>query len=237
MNRAFAGLLAILALWASPASAATYVLHLTGVITEQALPDPTYIGLSVGSIVLVSAVADDRHVRFEDGHFVFSAWRPELNSHGFFSPTPLPTSGAQHFRIEAGPYIWGASGDHNDGFFGEPSIAFSLGQILTLNAYKLYGPAGAMMSGQFFGGINETPEDFNIRTASDYTYIYSPGFNGRWLLDSSSVEIIGMPVGPSVPEPATWWMMILGIGLLGAALRRRGSQASRRDDIETVLGS
>jgi len=30
---------------------------------------------------------------------------------------------------------------------------------------------------------------------------------------------------PAVPEPATWAMMIVGFGLMGAALRRRGSGA------------
>jgi hypothetical protein len=27
--------------------------------------------------------------------------------------------------------------------------------------------------------------------------------------------------GPDMPEPATWWMMILGFGLIGVALRRQ----------------
>lgn len=32
--------------------------------------------------------------------------------------------------------------------------------------------------------------------------------------------------GPAVPEPATWAMMILGFGLVGGALRRKGARAA-----------
>jgi len=45
---------------------------------------------------------------------------------------------------------------------------------------------------------------------------------------------IGPPTGPpvtppltSVPEPGTWGLMIIGLGLAGAALRRRGAAAAR----------
>jgi PEP-CTERM motif len=39
----------------------------------------------------------------------------------------------------------------------------------------------------------------------------------------AGVQIIGTstPVGPAVPEPATWGMMLAGFGIVGAAMRRR----------------
>ena len=40
----------------------------------------------------------------------------------------------------------------------------------------------------------------------------------RWLTDGSVSAVAG---GGSVPEPATWAMMIAGFGVVGAAMRRR----------------
>ncbi|MDR6788218.1 hypothetical protein J2Y58_001576 [Sphingomonas sp. BE138] len=51
-------------------------------------------------------------------------------------------------------------------------------------------------------------------------------------LDSSSFQVnLNAPVTPptgAVPEPATWAMMILGFGVVGAALRRRKTAAVSR---------
>lgn len=38
---------------------------------------------------------------------------------------------------------------------------------------------------------------------------------------SDTLSIVRRPVSPSVPEPATWLMMILGFAMTGGALRRR----------------
>lgn len=49
----------------------------------------------------------------------------------------------------------------------------------------------------------------------------SPGF------DVSYVQVLPGSVGPAVPEPATWALMIAGFGLAGAGLRRRaGGEAA-----------
>jgi hypothetical protein len=39
--------------------------------------------------------------------------------------------------------------------------------------------------------------------------------------NQSQVFLLGNAAGGGVPEPATWAMMILGFGMIGAALRRR----------------
>lgn len=50
---------------------------------------------------------------------------------------------------------------------------------------------------------------------------------GTGYLDLRQVKLGGLtPVSP-VPEPATWAMMILGLGFIGAALRRRQKTAVR----------
>lgn len=82
------------------------------------------------------------------------------------------------------------------------------GDISTLSAIAFSGFSRfsfAPVTGpNFIGGVNFSPETFS-----------TAGFdvNGNLVLN---------PTGPGgVPEPATWMSMILGFGLLGAALRRR----------------
>jgi hypothetical protein len=49
--------------------------------------------------------------------------------------------------------------------------------------------------------------------------IFGPTFNpGAVLLDNVNYSLVGSHV---VPEPATWAMLIVGFGMLGAAMRRR----------------
>lgn len=50
--------------------------------------------------------------------------------------------------------------------------------------------------------------------------------------DLGGGQIVNFAFGtaaPGVPEPATWAMMILGMGVAGAAMRRRSRQTSRVD--------
>jgi hypothetical protein len=49
---------------------------------------------------------------------------------------------------------------------------------------------------------------------------HGPGSENRGL-DNISFTISDLPAGPSVPEPASWAMLIAGFGLVGAAMRRR----------------
>jgi PEP-CTERM motif len=45
--------------------------------------------------------------------------------------------------------------------------------------------------------------------------------------NQSQVFLLGGGAGGGVPEPATWAMMIMGFGMIGAALRRRRQQSSK----------
>jgi PEP-CTERM motif len=49
------------------------------------------------------------------------------------------------------------------------------------------------------------------------------GPNGNGISTSGSTAIDNLTIGNAVPEPATWAMMIVGFGLIGAAARRRQS--------------
>lgn len=54
--------------------------------------------------------------------------------------------------------------------------------------------------------------DYMTSTYDRYTYLYAYSYNGSW---------VSPPPPPAVPEPATWAMMIAGLGTVGYAMRRR----------------
>ena len=60
---------------------------------------------------------------------------------------------------------------------------------------------------------------FRIGGGSPGTALYAPDDRGV-LIDEIALDIT-TPGGGAVPEPATWAMMLMGFGGLGAALRRR----------------
>jgi len=74
--------------------------------------------------------------------------------------------------------------------------------------------------------------DFVAVKAADYFVLYQidPASSGTWDTldipfkknphDLSHLLFFGSPTG-AVPEPATWGMMILGLGLIGGVMRRR----------------
>jgi hypothetical protein len=52
---------------------------------------------------------------------------------------------------------------------------------------------------------------------------FGPGGNGITTNGSTAIDNLTIGVSGAVPEPATWAMMIVGFGLIGAAARRRQS--------------
>lgn len=74
------------------------------------------------------------------------------------------------------------------------------------------------------GGFNE----FAFRgISSDSANIYGLRFGGSYILVTGTAD--GTLPNPSVPEPASWAMMIAGFGLAGGLIRRRS--AARRTDV------
>ena len=98
-------------------------------------------------------------------------------------------------------------------------------------ATSLFGGAGAFLDVSAGGSDLAlhgtlpayTLYSFNfVGTGSDTLSIGAANSQGYYYVDGVSVE--GLSAG--VPEPATWAMMLVGFGGLGAAIRRRRSQAA-----------
>jgi hypothetical protein len=91
-----------------------------------------------------------------------------------------------------------------------------------------WSPLGSY-SGQCWGpGCGLTgwiKSDYTVATAGNYKLVFGVTNWGDTIYDTglafSGLNIGGVPIEDSVPEPAVWWMMIIGFGALGAALRSR----------------
>lgn len=116
------------------------------------------------------------------------------------------------------------------------------GSYVTVDVSALFG---LVSSAQFFMGSTTAGEVWNLygcntSDCSDYTYLFSgtdelvlndlPSWGSYdfygWQADDDgsgrgNVLLGGLSLTPSVPEPGTWAMMLLGFGAAGVAFRRR----------------
>jgi hypothetical protein len=76
-------------------------------------------------------------------------------------------------------------------------------------------------TGTLVGGGTVT-QTFDVSNASFQTYLFSGGFSGltslSWTATTETPQFANINVS-TVPEPATWAMMLVGFGGLGAMLR------------------
>ena len=139
------------------------------------------------------------------------------NDNGFATPNPLENpsdiaSGTRNVSfVDSGPNDHGA-------FFTFGFGALAAGESKTFNIF--YGATASEASAlSALGTVGA--EVFSLgqsssggqMTGSPATYIF--GFSG----------VGGAPVIPAVPEPETYAMLLAGLGLLGAAARRKKTQA------------
>lgn len=101
-------------------------------------------------------------------------------------------------------------------------ISFDWGTIDDYNTFALLDQAGnafyTLTGSQFLNGANGTAGS-RITLASADAGIYGL----RLFSSAPAFEVDNVTFSGAVPEPATWAMMILGFGLVGAAMRRRSS--------------
>lgn len=104
---------------------------------------------------------------------------------------------------------------------------FSLDSLEAADTYNAGGASEFLFT--FFDGVRESTElvtldrlrgletlDFNRQRLEWFSYTQVGG--GGIQIDN---VVLGAPVVSAVPEPATWAMMILGFGGVGAVLRNR----------------
>ncbi|MBB3348836.1 PEPxxWA-CTERM sorting domain-containing protein [Sphingomonas sp. BK069] len=114
--------------------------------------------------------------------------------------------------------------------FGPTDVfAFVLGSLdrynqLTLkfadSTSRVYN-GGEIVGGESYAAGNQAAASSNGTVS--YTVNGGPAIIGAvFKSDTNSFEFDNLATGgPAVPEPATWGMMILGFGAIGAAMRRR----------------
>ena len=137
------------------------------------------------------------------------AARPAFGSTGNYGAVlGEPTDGSAHFAF--GP----------TGSFG-----FTLGSLDTYNALQLFFDdlsSVTLTSGQIINGMSFPSGNQSSNNSNGFVRIYGVGANlvgATFKSTSNSFEFDNLATG--VPEPTTWAMMILGLGVAGAAMRRR----------------
>lgn len=97
------------------------------------------------------------------------------------------------------------------------------GQWITSNA------AGTAGSGIAFGvGTLANAQKGALTTIFDVNFMQTTANAESQALTRNLIGYVGNQVNPSVPEPATWAMMIMGFGAVGATMRRKRVNTSVR---------
>lgn len=85
-----------------------------------------------------------------------------------------------------------------------------------------------VLAGTFAKGTGQAlaGESFDVAGAARYVRLSLSGNHQQWpeTYGYAPVGLSEVRFSSAVPEPATWAMMIMGFGLAGAALRRRGGR-------------
>lgn len=98
------------------------------------------------------------------------------------------------------------------------------GLSITIDGQTFTAAPGAVSAVQFLNGqiwditfaqeIGSSPSRYDLQMTSGYQFSYNNE-------QSNAYGTITAKLASAVPEPATWAMMIVGLGLAGALLRRR----------------
>jgi len=103
-------------------------------------------------------------------------------------------------------------------FMGSTTGGFPAGEQWIVYGSNSAG-CGWFCAGASVNGFDENTHDlFNFGTYKYYDF-YSLGTSGNGA--PGNVLLGGLVLTPSVPEPGTWAMMLLGLGAIGAAMRRK----------------
>ncbi|MEP6784734.1 MAG: PEPxxWA-CTERM sorting domain-containing protein [Sphingomonadales bacterium] len=122
------------------------------------------------------------------------------------------------------PYSVGGSTD-NDAFVSYATLngAFAL-DLSTLSLSNSVFTTLNSNGKNYQGSGSGTITNFNTGTSSGNVWVIGAarsGAVGYWDNNIDGFKVGSINVTASVPEPATWAMMISGFGMVGASMRRR----------------
>lgn len=199
------GLVAALACSAAVPASAAYIVD----ITQQG---NNVVATGSGSISLVGLTSPGSGFGggyIDADHAELTVGTGQTNA---YSTTVLvgPTSfGTQHYK--AADSSTGAIVGVN----ARPSMISAVDFIIVPFQYQ----SGADLGTSTSTYLNTTFADLGLTAGSSYTWTWGIGADR----DSFTINVLS----GAVPEPATWALMILGFGLVGAAMRRRSAPAVR----------
>jgi hypothetical protein len=111
-------------------------------------------------------------------------------------------------------------------------ISLYIGSLDSYNSITFTGPGGVSYTGTQLGLVSGAANGNQTAANTNglFTFQFSSPITGVILSSSqNSLEIADIYAGAAVPEPATWAVMLVGFGGIGAAIRR-----SRRKQLATA---
>jgi hypothetical protein len=163
-----------------------------------------------------------------------------LSPYGATVFAPNPYDGNGYFGIGVSPASLTLAGANGAMF---SSISFFVGTLDSYNIVDLLDTAGNVIGSyngvQMYDQNGALPPTGNIASSAINRRITFTGTNGttyggiRFANSGKSNQAFEFdnvsftaPVAAAVPEPATWAMMLIGFGAIGAAVRRRRNVGS-----------
>ncbi len=102
-----------------------------------------------------------------------------------------------------------------------------IGLSATSDAVNIYNASGVLQANVKFGASDSASPyqsfDNAVGLSGTITQLSAVGINGAFVAANSPVEIGSPGTIAAVPEPATFALMLMGLGLIGAAARKRQS--------------
>ncbi|MDB5266075.1 MAG: hypothetical protein JWM39_788 [Parcubacteria group bacterium] len=158
-----------------------------------------------------------------------------LRMHDTFQTAPASSGGVYDFATSAGQFVsydWGFDDNETTPFAGTATLTFTnlAGGSFSYNALAL-GNDNSVANGStqnsyrlnFLPGLNFDPA---INGTYDVKLTVTGLAGGTKSLTTVAQLGTGFAGSGAVPEPATWAMMLVGFGGLGAVLRRRRASTS-----------